>query len=331
MATFDEELAALLALDALEPDEQADAELLMGTFPIGLTGTSAALAETAVADPPHDLRAATLDRALNRRPAGRPADGAGPCDPAEGFDRTIADLHQLLQTLSDEEWNAPAHPEHGRVRDLVAHLVGVERLSMRWLVPEGDLPELPDHVAATRPVVDELADADPREVAREWHEAALAVAAAAASGDPARQVSFHDLSMSVTGFLITRTFELWAHAMDIAAAGGRPLLRLDAERMAVLSSSLMAAVPNALAYRRSAAPGRTARFVLTGAAGGCYTVPLSPGAEAGEPDVTIVADAVDLCRVAARRLRPAKLDATFEGDRPLADLVLAGLDAFARD
>ncbi len=331
MATFDDELAALLALDALEPDEQADAELLMGTFPIGLTGTSAALAETVAADPPNDLRAAMLDRALTRRPAGRPADGAAPCDPAEAFDRTIADLYQLLQSLSDEEWNAPAHPEHGRVRDLVAHLVGVERLSVRWLTPEGDVPVIPDHVAATRPVVAELADADPREVARQWHDAARTVEAAAASGDPAREVSFHDLSMSITGFLVMRTFELWAHAMDIAAATGRPLLRLDAERMAVLSSRLMAAVPDALAYRRSTAPGRTARFVLTGAAGGCYTVPLSPGADAGEPDVTIVADALDLCRIAARRLRPDELDATFEGDRPLADLVLAGLDAFARD
>jgi hypothetical protein len=52
---------------------------------------------------------------------------------------------------------------------------------------------------------------------------------------------------------------------------------------------------------------------------------------ADEPDFTLVADAIDLCRIAARRLRPAELAATVEGDRELAELVLADLDAFARD
>ena len=48
-------------------------------------------------------------------------------------------------------------------------------------------------------------------------------------------------------------------------------------------------------------------------------------------DVLVVADVVGLCRVAAARLRPEHLDATIEGDRDLADLVLAHVDAFARD
>ena len=331
MSRLDDELAALLALDALEPDEQADAELRMGTFPPGLAAASAVLADPTATAPPPDLRAATLRRALGRRAAGRPADGVAACEPLEGFVRTVADLHGLLQSLSADEWNAPAHGEHGRVRDLVAHLIGVERLSARWLRAEADMPALLDHVAATRDVVDGLSAAEPTEITRQWHEAALDVAAAAASGDHARQVTWHDLTLSVTGLLITRTFELWAHAMDISAATGRPLLRLDPERMVTLSRRLMAAVPMALAYRRSTVPGRTARFILTGASGGCYTVPLHPGADLGEPDVTVVTDVVDLCRLAARRLSPEELGATIEGDRQLADLVLAGLDAFARD
>ena len=128
MTPFDDELATLLALDALEADEQADAELRMGTFPIALSEASAALAEQAAVAPPTDLRDTVLAAAMNRRPAGRPVDGALPCEPAEGFERTIADLFELLESLSDDEWNATAHPEHGRVRDLIAHLIGVERL-----------------------------------------------------------------------------------------------------------------------------------------------------------------------------------------------------------
>ena len=92
---------------------------------------------------------------------------------------------------------------------------------------------------------------------------------AATRGDADRRVTFHDLTTSIDGFLITRTFELWAHSMDIAAATGRPMPELDPERMATLSGRLMAAVPLALPYRGSTAPGRTARFVLTGPSGGC--------------------------------------------------------------
>jgi uncharacterized protein (TIGR03083 family) len=330
MTPFDDEVA-LLALDALEADEQADAELRMGTFPPLVGETSAALAEGAATAPPADLRESVLAAAVSRRSAGRPFDGAVPCEPSEGFDRTVADMYALLQSLTPTEWNARAHPEHGRVRDLIAHLVGVERLSLRWLDPSDDMPIVLDHVAATRPVVDELRVLAPDDLARTWHNAARAVAAAAAEGDPTRMVSFHDITTTVPGFLITRTFELWAHAMDISAATGRPLLSLDPERMATLSNRLMGVVGAALAYRRADHPGRSVRFVLTGPAGGSYTVALTPGQEPGAPDATIVADAFDICRVAARRLDPDEMPTVIEGDRELAGLVLAGLDSFARD
>jgi hypothetical protein len=101
--------------------------------------------------------------------------------------------------------------------------------------------------------------------------------------------------------------------------------------MTTLSAELMRAIPVALAYRGSAAPGRSARFVLTGPAGGSYTVPLAPETPAAEPGVTIVTDPVDLCRVAARRLDPAELDVTIDGDHRLAELVLASIGALARD
>jgi hypothetical protein len=60
-------------------------------------------------------------------------------------------------------------------------------------------------------------------------------------------------------------------------------------------------------------------------------VPLAPRGQATEPEVTIVADAIGFCRVAVRRLRPDELDAAIDGDRELGDLVLASVDALARD
>jgi uncharacterized protein (TIGR03083 family) len=329
----EDELAALLALDALEPDEQPDAELRLGMYPPGLAEAAAVLAEATVAVPPPELRTEMLTLARSRRPPGRPIAAVDPCRPIEAFRRTVDEVDHLLSTLTDSEWVAQAHPEHGRVKDLVAHLVGVERLVLQWLDPAGSPTDdvAHDHIAATRPVVAELAETDPRAVARQWREAARAVAAAAESGGPDRPTAFHEMSLSVDDLLVTRTFELWAHAMDISVATGRPLHALDAERMALMSRLLMAMVPMALEYRHVAAHGRTARFVLTGPAGGCYTVPLHPGDDLTDPDVTIVADTVGICRVAARRLSPRELGATVEGDGELAGLVLAAIDAFARD
>ena len=188
----DDEIAALLALDALLPGEQADAERRIGMLP---------------------------------------------------------DLDHLVRSLTDAEWSAPAHAEYGRVRDLLAHLVGVERLVQRWLDPEDTVPDLPDHVAATRSVIAELADSDPHDVASQWYEGARAVAAAAAAGDRSRMVVFHDITISVDQLLVHRTGELWAHAIDICQATGRPLPQLDMERMATLCTELMTAVPLAMAHR----------------------------------------------------------------------------------
>jgi uncharacterized protein (TIGR03083 family) len=326
---FDDETDALLALDALLPGEQADAELRIGMFPAHLAA-AAVLAEETVTSPPPELRSEVLAQATARRQAGKPVDAAQPCTPAVAFDRTVEDLRRLLDSLTEAEWNAPAHADHGRVRDLIAHLVGVERLVVRWLDPNDTVPDLPDHVEATREVVAELADVDPHQVARQWYHEARAVATAAAR-NTSRLVVFHDLTMTVDQLLLTRTGELWAHAMDISEAVGRSLPLLDVERMATLCSSLMTAVPLAMAYNGTPAPGRAARFVLTGPAGGTFIVPLAPQTPADDPDVTIITDAVEFCRLAVRRLSPDQLDVRFDGDRELGDLVLAGVGSLARD
>jgi hypothetical protein len=328
-------LAALLALDALEADERSAAELRLDVWPLEHAAVIVPLAESVSTEPPTDLRGEVLGAALARRPAGRPVRSPQPLLPAEAFRRTMEEFWSLLTSLEDDEWDAVAHEDHGRVRDLVAHLVGVERLNLRWLDPVDDVPYLPDHVEATRPVVAVLSQAPPADVARAWHDAALDMLAAAGEYDGARQIPFHDISVSVDGLLTMRTFELWAHGMDIAHATRLPLPMLDDARLLLMSSRLMGALPQALAYRGVSTGDRTARFVLTGPAGGCYDIALDPTgpppSPGFEPDTTIVADVVDLCLVAAARLDHNELESAFEGDPTLAELVLANVGAFARD
>jgi hypothetical protein len=87
----------------------------------------------------------------------------------------------------------------------------------------------------------------------------------------------------------------------------------------------------ALFLRGEDPPTASARFVLTGPGGGCHDVAFAGPAEPEEP-LTIVVDTEALCRVAARRLPVAELDAVVaDGAATTARRILRSLDAFARD
>jgi uncharacterized protein (TIGR03083 family) len=285
------------------------------------------------ADAPHGLRPDVLARALDRRAAGDVIGRPEPSSPQAAFAQTVVDFHALVTSLSEAEWDArPARPPHPHVRDLVAHVAGMEQVSRAWLVgPAPDAAAVADHVRATQPMIDELASSPGPVIAERWHGLARQVVTAAATVPADRPVLAHDLPTDAEGLLVLRTFELWAHMHDVAQATGRPVPDLDLPRMALMSERFMTVLPFAIAMRGNAAPGHTARFVLTGPAGGCYTVPLDPSQPPGEPDTTIVVDTTELCRLAARRLDVADLPVTIEGDAELAGRVLASADALAKD
>jgi hypothetical protein len=91
----------------------------------------------------------------------------------------------------------------------------------------------------------------------------------------------------------------------------------------------VAAIPLGMLLSGLDAGPLTARIVLTGPGGGAWNQPLHLGADAGEPSVTIVADALDFCRLAAQRTRPDELEAEVDGPLDLAVEVLRGASVFA--
>ena len=101
-----DEVEALLALDALEPSEQADAELRYGSFPRELADVTLPLAESVATSPPQDLKHQVLATARSRRRPGRPIRSPEPISPAEAFARTIEDLRALLASLTPLEWDS---------------------------------------------------------------------------------------------------------------------------------------------------------------------------------------------------------------------------------
>ena len=298
----------------------------------------AALGEEAVAEPPADLRASVLAAALGGRPPGAPLTGAPAlAEPLAAFRATVAELRGVLDGLDAATWDVPTASVHGPVRALVAHLAGVERVMAAQLgdgTPEAD--EV-DHVASAARIAAGAAAEEPAQLVARWHDAAQRLAELAEAAGPDAPVLANDIPTDVDGMLVLRTFEVWAHTEDVCRAAAIPAPPLDASRLALMSSRLLDVLPLAMAVEGVPRPGRTARLVLTGAGGGSYVRALAPEdvlalpGDGADPDVALVVDVVDLCRLAARRARPEDLDLAIEGDEELAGAVLVAVAAFARD
>jgi uncharacterized protein (TIGR03083 family) len=219
------------------------------------------------------------------------------------------------------------------VRDLVEHLVGMERYLLGQL---GRRPRLvadrrEDHWPATRLAVADLVDEPNGVVTFRWWFEVMDLIGACGELGPDHPISYHHLAGNLHGLLVSRIFELWTHGDDIRQAIGQPLNLLDDARLTLMVSELMEALPIGVMLSGNALPGRSARFDITGSGGRTYDVALAFGEMPGAPDVIITADALELCRFAANRLGESELAPVVEGDGSLLDPVLVAVTAFAAD
>lgn len=328
------DLVAALALDAIEGDDRRAAA--MSVAPIDVDDArrvAIALAELTEEEPPADLRERVLSEARSRRAPGTPLVGSEPISPSEAFLATVDALHRLLADLRPDEWTAPALGQYGRVRDLIAHLVGVEE-NLLGVLGEGSPPDpsrWADHVQATADHVQACREMTTEALLERWVGGARRLRVVASIGSPDRPILVNDVPTTVRGMFVLRMFEVWTHHEDVCRATRRPLPIIDRARLQLMSSELMDALPAALTVTGTAVPGKTMEIVLTGTGGATYRRPMALQSEVGFPDVTITADIVDFCRVASRRLAPGALAVEVEGPSELCDRVLAATGAFARD
>jgi uncharacterized protein (TIGR03083 family) len=328
-----DDFAPLLALDALDGEEQQTAEVEVDPFEVhGLRRVASTLADFTLVEPPANLREQVLAAAKSRRAPGTPIKDP-PVSPSEAFQQTVSELHQLLKVLNTDEWLAAALAPYGRTRDLVAHLVGVEE-NLLGLLGEG-VPPNPDtwedHVMATSDYVRALQTESTDALLRRWARSARRLNSVASRLPQDQTIAVNDVETTIRGMLILRTFEVWTHHEDVCRATNRPLPILDSGRLQLMSSELMDALPVALTVTGKADSRRTMKIVLTGPGGGTYLRPMAVDSAVGLPDVIITANIVDFCRVAAQRMKPGDLPAHIEGDASLADRVLVAASAFARD
>jgi len=291
----------------------------------------------AAAEPPSRLKAVVLTAASGRRSPLGDAAWPEPVPPEvtafSAFLQTAAELAELLGVLSAKDWQRPTRVPGRRVKDLVLHLVGVERYVLGQLgqTPPMPAPRRQDHFPVSMAAASELVAASGVELSRAWWGEVMADIAACGQLGSQHLVEYHDLALTVRGLLVVRTFELWTHGDDIRHATDRAPNDLDEARLALMSGELMRVLSLGMALTGTTQPGRTARIELTGLGAGISDVALAPGEEAGHPDIVVRVATLDLCRLASNRLPWSELDCEVEGDETLLQPILAGASAFAAD
>lgn len=240
-------------------------------------------------------------------------------------------LLHVCEALPQQAFDLSTGCPGWRVRDVLAHVVGLEGVLAGDEEPDVEVPDLPHlrndlgrymeghvHLRRDRPVGDLLIEM------REVFSRRL--------GQIENVVSADELLPGLAGIeqpaaqlLSIRVFDLWAHEQDIRRAvaqpghlsGPAPRASLDRIRRAWRE-----VLPERLGH-----PDVLLRVAVTGASSEDFLVDLSGGGRRdGTPDVTLTMPVPDLvARACGRDDAPGPDLVLVEGDRPLADRVLDAL------
>jgi uncharacterized protein (TIGR03083 family) len=134
--------------------------------------------------------------------------------------------------------------------------------------------------------------------------------------------------MSVGNAYLNRAFETWIHADDIRLAVGRPTDPPPPTHLRDLADLHIRSLPTALRLSGRDHPGHGARIRLTGAVTEEWFIPLSR-AESADASVTITADALEFCYLAANRRTPEAVPLTVTGDPGIAADLMAAMTFFS--
>jgi uncharacterized protein (TIGR03083 family) len=239
-------------------------------------------------------------------------------------------LDALLSELGGRDWAAPtAH--YPAVQQVVGHLIGVEQAFLAVLDGDADPSIGVDHRAMTEPAIARFADRSPVDTHRAWFTRATASLARTAGLDLSAPIAFYGTAMPLDQLLVVRAFELWIHDEDLRRATGRPLDAPDPEVLARMVEVAIELLPLGVSLVGKGQPGRTARLVLTGSAGGTFDVNLDGSLERRPADARIVVDAAAFCRLVGNREDAVSSGALVTGDEEVATDTLVGAAAVALD
>jgi uncharacterized protein (TIGR03084 family) len=239
-----------------------------------------------------------------------------------------AELDALLEPLDDAGWSSPTRCESWTVADVVLHLAQTDRLALASA--QGRFAEGLDVLARGLDRQGTVDDGAAAMVDRErglpggvlharWRDGAAALREVLATSDPHLRVDWVAGQLSVHTLVATRLAECWIHTGDVADAVGK--VQLPADRLEHVARLAWRTLPYAFARDGRVLSGPVA-FHLRAPSGAAWE--FEPG---GNAVTTIDGDGVELCLVAARRVKP---DATsLHGAGPDTDAVLELVRTYA--
>jgi uncharacterized protein (TIGR03083 family) len=281
---------------------------------------------------PDDLRARVLAASAAARPPGRALPEVPAISPATAFRHAADALAHLLGGLDPGQWQLPVLRDLD-VQQLTGHLLGVERDVHRALAGEDDVADA-DHVDSTQSAALDQAGRPPRQTLTTWRAAVAETLALVARrlGDPA-PVALHGMRLPIGPLLVVRAFELWTHENDVRRAAGLPERAPEPAVLALMTALAVQALPQGMELAGTQYRGLDLHLVLTGPGGGTWNLRLGADqdTDGSVPEVVIVADGVDFCRLVANRASPGDVVLQVSGATYAAPDVLAGAAALALD
>ena len=246
--------------------------------------------------------------------------------------------------LTPEEWLLPTECPGWTVRDQVAHVAAVENR----LLGRPELPsELPDDLPYIRNDFGRFMErgVDPRrarevvEVLEEFDDVVdqpLAYLRSAPLDLDTPVIGVLGREMPLAQMLAIRVFDCWTHEQDVRRAVGRPG-DLDGPGAAVSRDQIVQSLPYVVAKKAAAVPGTAVSFDVAGPLTVNTTVAVgddgrgvlrdmsaTPPALAG-PTAHLATDWETFARLAAGRVEPLHATVVVDGDRELAERVLAAM------
>jgi uncharacterized protein (TIGR03083 family) len=262
----------------------------------------------------------------------------------DALESTWSSMRSVCDELTPEEWLLPTECPGWTVRDQVAHVAALEHKLLGRPEPPYELPkDLPyvrnDFGVVTERGVQARRSMSIDELLAEFDEVTGERLAYLRSAplDPAALVpSVMGGETPLLRMLTVRVFDCWTHEQDVRRAVGRPG-DLDGPGAAVSRDWIVQSLPYAVAKRAGAVPGSTVSFDVDGPLTVNATVAVgedgrgvlrdaaaSPPALAG-PTAHLATDWETFARLAAGRIEPLHATVAIDGDRELAERVLAAL------
>ena len=283
---------------------------------------------------PPDLRARVLAASRQARATGRSTPAVPDISPVEAFAREVDAFSAVLVALDDAGWATRVLRDLD-VQALVGHLTGVESDVQRALAGDPSVADA-EHVASTQEAALRQRGLSAVQTRSEWRAGADATLAVVTAGfDLDIEVAMHGMRLTAGDLLVVRAFELWTHENDIRRAVGLPASSPDASTLQLMTALAVKLLPHASPRDERLVAPVAVHLVLTGSGGGTWDVALGDGASedgaAGAARVSIVADAVEFCRLVANRVAPDELDLHVTGASDRAGDVLHVASSLALD